>query len=126
MNIKPIKTKADHRAALAEIESLMSARLGTPEGDRLDVLVTLVEAYEKKRFPMELPDAVEAIKFRMEQAGLGPKDLVPMIGQINRVYEVLNRKRPLTLQMIRRLHEDLGVPAEALLKAKADQPVPTH
>ncbi len=116
MNIKPIKTKADHRAALKEIESLMMARLGTPEGDRLDVLVTLVEAYEKKHYPMGLPDAVEAIKFRMEQSGLGPKDLVPMIGQINRVYEVLNRKRPLTLQMIRRLHEGLGVPAEALIK----------
>ncbi len=89
MEIKPIVTKADHRAALKEIESLMSARLGTPEGVRLDVLVTLVEAWEKKRYPMELPDPIEAIKFRMDQAGLGPKDLVPMIGQLNRVYEVL-------------------------------------
>jgi HTH-type transcriptional regulator/antitoxin HigA len=120
MEIKPIKTKADHRAALKEIETLMSARAGTPEGERLDVLVTLVEAWEKKHFPMELPDPVEAIKFRMEQSGLTPKDLVPMIGQINRVYEVLNRKRPLTLQMIRRLHEDLGIPAESLIKPSVE------
>lgn len=116
MEIKPIRTKADHRAALKEIEALMSARPGTPEGERLDVLATLVEAYEKKHFPMELPDPVEAIKFRMEQSGLTPKDLVPMIGQINRVYEVLNRKRPLTLSMIRRLHRELGIPAESLIK----------
>ena len=116
MEIKPIVTKADHRAALKEIESLMSARLGTPHGDRLDVLVTLVEAWEKKRYPMELPDPIEAIKFRLDQSGLGPKDLVPMIGQLNRVYEVLARKRPLTLQMIRRLHRDLGIPAESLIK----------
>jgi HTH-type transcriptional regulator/antitoxin HigA len=121
MEIKPIRTKADHRAALKEIEALMSARPGTPEGDRLDVLATLVEAWEKKRYPMELPDPVEAIKFRMEQSGLVAKDLVPMIGQINRVYEVLNRKRPLTLQMIRRLHRDLGIPAESLIKPTAER-----
>jgi HTH-type transcriptional regulator/antitoxin HigA len=93
-----------------------NARADTPEGERLDVLTTLVEAYEKKHYRFDLPDPVEAIKFRMEQSGLGPKDLVPMIGQINRVYEVLNRKRPLTLQMIRRLHRDLGIPAESLIK----------
>ena len=116
MEIKPIKTKSDYRAALKEIETLMAARSGTPEGERLDVLVTLVEAYEKKHYRFELPDPVEAIKFRMEQSGLAPKDLVPMIGQINRVYEVLNRKRPLTLQMIRRLHRKLGIPAESLIK----------
>jgi HTH-type transcriptional regulator/antitoxin HigA len=98
----------------------MSARLGTPEGDRLDVLATLVEAWEKKRYPMELPDPVEAIKFRMEQSGLAAKDLVP-IGQLNRVYEVLNRKRPLTLQMIRRVHRDLGIPAESLIKPTAER-----
>ena len=115
MEINPIRTKANHRAALKEIESLMSARPGTPEGERLDVLVTLVEAWERKRLPMELPDPIEAIKFRMEQSGLGPKDLVPMIGQINRVYEVLARKRPLTLAMIRRLHRDLRIPAESLI-----------
>ena len=119
MEIKPIRTKADYRAALKEIETLMSARSGTPAGERLDVLVTLVEAYESKHYPLELPDAVEAIKFRMEQSGLAPKDLVPMIGQINRVYEVLNRKRPLTLQMIRGLHRDLGIPAESLIRETA-------
>ena len=116
MEIKPIKTKADYRAALKKIEALMSARAGSPEGERLDVMVTLVEAYEKKHYPLDLPDPVEAIKFRMEQMALAPKDLVPAIGQINRVYEVLNRKRPLTLQMIRRLHRKLGIPAESLIK----------
>ena len=116
MKIKPIRTKADHRAALKEIELLMPARPGTPEGERLDVLVTLVEAWERKRFSMDLPDAVEAIKFRMEQSGLTAKDLVPMIGPINRVYEILARKRPLTLHMIRHLHRDLGIPAESLIK----------
>jgi len=121
MDIKPIRTKADHRAALKEIEGLMSARAGTPEGDRLDVLATLVEAWEKKHYPLELPDPIEAIKFRMEQSGLVAKDLVPMIGRLNRVYEVLNRKRPLTLQMIRRLHRDLGIPAESLIKAATER-----
>ena len=116
MEIKPIRTKTDYRAALKEIETLMSARAGSPEGERLDVLVTLVEAYEKKHYRFDLPDPVEAIKFRMEQMALAPKDLVPMIGQLNRVYEVLNRKRPLTLQMIRRLHRKLGIPAESLIK----------
>jgi HTH-type transcriptional regulator/antitoxin HigA len=94
----------------------MAARASSPQGDRLDVLVTLIEAYEKKHHPLELPDPVEAIKFRMEQSGFTPKYLVPMIGQINRVYEVLNRKQPLTLQMIRRLHRDLGIPAESLIR----------
>lgn len=116
MDIKPVRTKADYRAALSEIESLMSARAGSSEGERLDVLVTLVEAYERKHFPMELPDPIEAIRFAMEKSGLAPRDLVPMIGQINRVYEVLNGKRPLTLQMIRRLHSELGIPAEALIR----------
>ena len=116
MEIKPVRTKADHRAALKEIEALMSARKGTPEGERLDVLVTLVEAYERKHVPMDLPDPIEAIRFSREQNGLTAKDLVPMIGQINRVYEVLNGKRPLTLQMIRRLHHKLGIPAESLIR----------
>lgn len=116
MDIKPIRTRTDYRQALKEIEALMDARPGTPEGERLDVLVTLVEAYERRHFPMDLPDAVEAIKFRMEQSGLGPKDLVPMIGQLNRVYEILNRRRPLTLKMIQRLHEELGIPAESLIR----------
>ena len=122
MDIKPIKTDADYRAALKEIESLMDAAADTPEGERLDVLVTLVEAYEKKHFPMDLPDPVEAIKFRMEQMGLTPKDLEPMIGRLNRVYEVLNHKRPLTLKMIWKLHRGLGIPAESLIK----QPTEDH
>ena len=121
MEIKPIRTKADHRAVLKEIEALMSARQGTPEGERLDVLVTLVEAYERKHFPMDLPDPIEAIRFSMEQKSLTAKDLVPMIGQINRVYEVLNGKRPLTLQMIRRLHRELGIPAESLIRERGQQ-----
>jgi len=116
MNIKPVRTRADYRAAMKEIETLMAARRGTPEGERLDVLVTLVEAYEAKHHRFELPDPVEAIKFRMEQSGLTPKDLVPMIGRLNRVYEVLNRKRPLTLPMIWRLHRELGIPAASLIK----------
>jgi HTH-type transcriptional regulator/antitoxin HigA len=116
MEIKPIKTKADYRAALKEIETLMTAEHDTPRGERLDVLVTLVEAYENKHYRLDLPDPVEAIKFRMEQKGMTPKDLVPMIGRINRVYEVLSRKRPLTLAMIQRLHTELGIPAESLIK----------
>lgn len=119
MDIKPIKTKADYRAALKDIEGLMTARANTSEGERLDVLVTLVEAYERKHYPMELPDPIEAIKFRMESLGLKPKDLQPMIGGLNRVYEVLNHTRPLTLPMIRRLHEGLGIPAECLIKSSS-------
>ena len=122
MHIKPIKTKADYRAALKEIESLMTAKPNTPQGERLDVLVTLVEAYEHKHYPLDLPDPIEAIKFRMEQMELTPRDLMPMIGQLNRVYEVLNHKRPLTLKMIRRLHNQLGIPAESLIK----QPENSH
>jgi HTH-type transcriptional regulator/antitoxin HigA len=123
MIIKPIRTKADHRKALKEIEGLMSARPRTPQGERLDVLVTLVEAWERKHEPMDLPDPVEAIKFRMERSGLAPKDLVPMIGRLNRVYEVLSRRRPLTLTMIRRLHRDLGIPAESLIRQTVKRPV---
>ena len=119
MEIKPIKTAADHAAALQEIDGLMSAELGTPDGDRLDVLATLVEAYEVKHSPMERPDPIDAIKFWMEQKGLTPKDLQPMIGRSNRVYEVLSGTRPLTLAMIRRLHEGLGIPAECLIKQAA-------
>ncbi|MGH8455948.1 MAG: helix-turn-helix domain-containing protein [Stenotrophobium sp.] len=116
MNIKPIRTKANYRAALKTIEPLMNAKANTPDGDRLDVLVTLIEAYERKHFPMDLPDAVEAIKFRMEQQGLTARDLEPLIGRSNRVYEVLNRKRGLTLAMIQKLHKGLDIPAESLLK----------
>ncbi len=120
MNIKPIKTKKDYKAALHEIESLMVAKPNTKAGDRLDVLATLIEAYETKHYLLDLPDPVEAIKFRMEQLGLSPKDLQPMIGRMNRVYEILNRTRPLTLTMIRRLHQDLGIPAESLIRQPDD------
>jgi HTH-type transcriptional regulator/antitoxin HigA len=116
MDIKPVKTNADYRATLNEIDTLMVAGPDTPEGEKLDVLVTLVEAYEQKHYPLDLPDPVEAIKFEMEQKGLTVKDLEPMIGKSNRVYEVLNRKRSLTLKMIWRLHEQLGIPAESLIK----------
>jgi HTH-type transcriptional regulator/antitoxin HigA len=116
MEIKPVKTRKDYRAALREIEALMNARRDTPDGDRLDVLVTLVEAYERRHFPLDLPDPVDAIKFVMEQRELTVKDLEPMIGRPNRVYEILARKRPLTLQMIWRLHRGLGIPAESLIK----------
>jgi HTH-type transcriptional regulator/antitoxin HigA len=121
MEIVPIKTRRDYRRVLKEIDGLMRARRDTPEGDCLDVLVTLVEAWERKHFPLDLPDPVEAIRDRMEQSGLEPRDLVPFIGSRNRVHEVLNRKRPLTLKMIRRLHEGLGIPAESLIKAGRDR-----
>jgi HTH-type transcriptional regulator / antitoxin HigA len=116
MDIKPIKTEVDYRAALKEIESLMMAEADTPEGDHLDVLVTLVEAYERKHYALDLPDPVEAIKFIMDQRGLTVKDLEPMIGRSTRVYEILNHKRPLTLKMIWKLHKGLGIPAECLIK----------
>ena len=120
MNIKPIKTDADYRATLRDIEGLMSAKPDTPQGDRLDLLVTLIEAYERRHFPLDLPDPVAAIRFQMEQKGLVPKDLEPMIGRSNRVYEILNRKRPLTLKMIWRLHRELGIPAESLIRPPDD------
>lgn len=97
----------------------MDVREGTPEGDLLDVLVTLVEAYERKHYPVDLPDPVAAIKFHMEQNGLVAKDMEPALGRSNRVYEVLNSTRPLTLNMIRKLHSLFGIPAESLIKAPA-------
>lgn len=121
MNIEPIKNQRDYRRALKDIEGLMTAKRNTPEGDRLDVLVTLVEAWEQKHYPLDLPDPVEAIKFHMDQKGLDPRDLIPYIGSRNRVHEVLNRRRPLTLKMIRRLHEGLGIPAESLIKMGQDR-----
>jgi HTH-type transcriptional regulator/antitoxin HigA len=121
MEIAPIRTKRDYRHALKEIEGLMDAKRGTPEGDRLDVLVTLVEAWEAKHYPIDLPDPVEAIRYHMETRGLEPRDLVPYIGSRNRVYEVLNRKRPLTLKMVWRLHTGLGIPAESLIKVSEDR-----
>jgi HTH-type transcriptional regulator/antitoxin HigA len=118
MDIHPLRTEADYRAALREVSAYFNEEPepGTLQGDRFDVLLTLVEAYETRHYPIELPDPVEAIKFRMDQAGLTPKDLVPAIGRLNRVYEILTRKRPLTLRMIWRLHEQFGIPAESLIR----------
>lgn len=118
MDLHPIRTEDDYRAAMREVSAFFDhePEPGTPEGDRFEILLTLVEAYESKHFPIDLPDPVEAIKFRMEQAGLTPRDLQPMIGRLNRVYEILNRKRPLTLPMIRKLHDHLGIPAESLIR----------
>jgi HTH-type transcriptional regulator / antitoxin HigA len=99
----------------------MRAKRNTPEGDRLDVLVTLVEAWEQRHYPLDLPDPIEAIKYHMEQNGLAPRDLIPFIGNRNRVHEVLNRRRPLTLKMIQRLHAGLRIPAESLLKIGPDK-----
>jgi HTH-type transcriptional regulator / antitoxin HigA len=121
MEIVPIKSNRDYRRVLKEIETLMSARRNSPEGDRLDVLVTLVEAWERRHYRLDLPDPVEAIKYHMEQSGLQPKDLIPFIGSRNRVHEVLNGRRELTLSMIRRLHEGLGIPAESLIKIRQDR-----
>ncbi len=120
MEIVPIKTKQDYRRTLKEIDGLMTAKHGTPEGDRLDVLVTLVEAWEARNYPVDLPDPVDAIRYHMEQNGLAPKDLVEYFGSRSRVYEVLNRRRPLSLKMIRRLHRGLGIPAESLIKVTDD------
>jgi HTH-type transcriptional regulator/antitoxin HigA len=114
--LKPIRTKADYERALAEIERLWGAKAGTVEGDRLDILATLIDAYEAEHYPMDPPDPIEAIKFRMEQQGLSRKDLEPLIGTRTRVAEVLNRKRNLSIGMIRRLHETLGISAEVLIR----------
>src|SRR5690349_4094394 len=114
--IKPIRTKADYEAALDRIGALMDAKSGTPAGDELDVLADLVEHYEAKHVPMGYPSAIAAIEFRMEQAGLTQRDLVPFIGSRAKVSEVLSGKRPLTMRMARALHEHLGIPAEVLLQ----------
>ncbi|MGH9604170.1 MAG: helix-turn-helix domain-containing protein [Terracidiphilus sp.] len=116
MHLKPIKTEADHDAALREIERLWDAEDGTPDGDRLEVLTTLVEAYEDAHFPMDLPDPIEAIKFRLEQQGEDKKALIGIIGNRTRVYEVLRRDRALSLSMIRQLNKKLKIPAEILIR----------
>ncbi len=120
MEIKPIKNEADYQAALEEIERLFDAAPDTREGDRLEVLSTLVDAYEEKHYGIPLPDPIEAILYHMESRGLSRRDLEPHIGSRARVSEVLNRKRPLTMKMIRNLHSGLGIPAEVLI-----QPYPT-
>ena len=116
MNIKPIRTEDDYQRALEEIERLMDVQPDTPEGDRLDVLATLVDAWEEKHFPIEEPDPIEAIQHRMEALGMSRKDLESMIGGRNRVSEVLSRKRPLTIHMIRRLSEKMHIPAGVLIR----------
>lgn len=116
MQLKPIKTEADHEAALREIERLWAAEEGSVEGDHLEILTTLVEAFEESHFPIDMPDPIEAIKFRLEQQGEDQKALIGIIGNRTRVYEVLRGDRPLSLAMIRRLHERFGIPAEVLIQ----------
>ena len=115
-NLKPIRTKADYEASLAEIERLWRARRGTRRGDRLDILATLIDAYESEHYPMDPPDPIEAIKFRMEQQGLSRKDLAEILGSRTRVAEVLNRRRGLSINMIRRLHQKLGISVDVLIR----------
>src|SRR5579864_6872306 len=114
--LKPIRTKADYEKALSDVERLWGAESGTPRGDRLDVLATLIDAYENEHHPMDPPDPIEAIKFRMEQQGLTRRDLEEIIGTRTRIAEVLNRKRGLSITMIRRLHERLGISADVLIR----------
>jgi HTH-type transcriptional regulator/antitoxin HigA len=118
MEIKAIRTEADYLTAVHEVSALidLDPSADSPEGERLEVLGTLVQAYEVKHYPIDPPDPIEAIKFRMEQAGMTVKDLVPFIGPLNRVYEVLSHKRSLSLSMIRRLSEGLNIPAEVLIR----------
>ena len=123
LTLQPIRSEDDYRAALKRVEQFFDAAQEpdpeSEEGAFFEALMTLVEAYERKHYPISLPDPIEAIKFRMDQNGISVKDLEPLIGKSNRVYEVLNRKRPLTLAMIRRLHSALGIPAEVLIAAPA-------
>jgi len=123
MEVKAIRTDADYRAALREVSALidLDPDRESPEGERLEVIGTLVQAYEAEHYPVDPPDPIEAIRFRMEQSGLGVGDLVPYIGPLNRVYEVLARKRPLTLHMIRRLNKGMGIPADVLIGQEQDE-----
>lgn len=116
MEIKPIHTEADYQAALKAVEGLLESQPGTPEGDRTEILVTLLEAYEAKHFPIPQPDdPVEVLDYYMDSRGLSRADLIPYLGSKERVSEVLNHKRRLSLEMIRRLHAGLGIPAELLI-----------
>jgi HTH-type transcriptional regulator/antitoxin HigA len=116
-DLKPIRSEKDYEEALAEVEDLWGAKTGTPKGDRLDVLATLIEAYEAEHYPMDPPDPIEAIKFRMEQQDLTRKDLEKILGTRMRVSEVLNRKRGLSINMIRALHQKLGISADVLIRS---------
>jgi HTH-type transcriptional regulator / antitoxin HigA len=120
-DVKPIRTEADYDAAMEEVAGLWGAMSGTPEGDRLDVLATLIDAYEAKHHAMDAPDPIEAIKFRMEQQGMTRKDLEDIIGTRTRIAEVLNRKRSLSIGMIRRLHDRLGISAEVLIRPSRNE-----
>lgn len=115
-NLKPIRCEADYQMALRQLETVWGAEVGTPEGDALDILATLIDAYETQHYPIDPPDPIEAIKFRMEQQGLSRKDLEPMIGSRARVAEVLNRRRGLSVEMIRRLHDGLGISTDVLIR----------
>ncbi len=127
MEIKPIRNEADYQAMLHEIENLFEAQPGTPDGDRLDVLVTLVEAYEAKHFPIPEPDdPVAVLEYYMESRGLSRKDLIPFLGSKERVSEFLNRKRGLSLEMIRRLHYGLGIPSDLLVGTNVQNNSPKH
>jgi HTH-type transcriptional regulator/antitoxin HigA len=121
VEVRPIRTKRDYEAALREVERLWGAKAGTSDGDRLDVLATLIDAYETQHYPMDPPDPVEAIKFRMEQQGLTRRDLEQIIGTRTRIAEVLNRKRGLSIAMIRRLHERLGISADVLMRPSRER-----
>ena len=116
MNIKPIRTRKDHEQAVKEIERLWGARKGSEDGNKLEILVTLVSAYDDEHYPIDPPDPIDAIRFRMEQMGLKRSDLEPVLGSRARVAEVLNRRRPLSIRMIRKLHQNLGIPAEVLIR----------
>jgi len=115
MEIKPIRTKTDYERTVREIEQLWNARQGTSQGDRLEVLATLVDAYEEEHFPIDPPDPIEAIRFRLEQQGLDSRALIGIIGSRSRVYEVMQGKRTLSLEMIRRLHQRFGISADVLI-----------
>lgn len=116
MEIKPIKTEADYQAALVRLEEVFDAQPGTKKGDELELLSILIDEYEKKHDPIDFPDPVEAIKFRMEQLGIGQKDLAEMLGLKSRASEILNRKRKLTLKMVRKLSKNLNLPADLLIQ----------
>ena len=127
MDIKPIRGKADYEQALRRVEELWDSREGSAESDELDILTTLIEAYEREHYPIDLPDPVEAIKFRLEQKGKDSRALIGVIGQRTRVYEVMRGKRPLSLNMIRNLHEKLDIPAEVLIQpARGGRRVGVH
>lgn len=116
MNLKPIKTKKDYQQALDRLEIIFDANKRTPEGDELEILGILIDQYEKEHFPIDLPDPIEAIKFRMEQLGLTQKDLAKVVGLKSRASEILSKKRKLSLDMIRQLHEKLNIPTDVLIQ----------